>query len=111
MGALRSTTMSRRKGFNWKARAGSATRSNGPYEDTNVLELPPKKQKLSEKKPEKILNRNKLSSRQKKHLQKTVERKIKKAKVTEHIRIPRACVTCHFISRGRKFWSSYQVVQ
>ncbi|XP_065890829.1 probable ATP-dependent RNA helicase DHX37 isoform X2 [Dysidea avara] len=75
--------MSRRKGFNWKARAGSATRSNGPYEDTNVLELPPKKQKLSEKKPEKILNRNKLSSRQKKHLQKTVERKIKKAKRKE----------------------------
>jgi len=88
--------MSRRKGFNWKARAGSATsqlRRNGPFEDTNMLELPSKKQKLSEKKTGKVLYRNKLSSRHKKHLQKVVRRKIKNVKVTEHIRIQRACVT------------------
>jgi len=93
---LRSITMGKRKGFNWKARAGSATgqrKRNSPYEDSNVLELPPKKQKLPKKKPESVLPRKKLSSRQKKYLQKTVEKKLKKAQVTEYIRVPRGCDT------------------
>jgi len=85
--------MSRRKGFNWKARAGSATCQLSPFEDTNMLELPSKKPKLSERKTEKVVTRNKLSIRHKKHLQKVVRRKIKNAKVTEHIRIQRARVT------------------
>jgi len=58
-----------------------------------VLELPSKKQKVSEKKAETVLNKKKVSIRSKKHLQKTVKRKIKNVKVTEHIRIKCACVT------------------
>lgn len=90
--------MGKRKGFNWRARVDLATnrakQNGGAQEDTNVLELPPKTRKLSEAEEGKLpKKRKKLSTRQKKHFKKIVERKEKKAKVNEIIRITRVYVT------------------
>lgn len=91
---VRKSVMGKRKGFNWRARVDLVTnraqKNGGVQEDTNVLELPAKTRKTSEtnegKEPKK---KKKLSSRQKKHFKKILERKEKKAKVTESIRVTR----------------------
>lgn len=90
--------MGKRKGFNWKARVDSVTgrgkKNGGAKEDTNVLELPAKTRKLSETEEGKLPRKKKrLSSRQKMHLKKILEKKDKKAKVTEIIRATRGCIT------------------